>query len=167
LFMLCVFVSSSVKHVLIIRVIWLELFVPFPSTLVYLRFSGGVRISRLFSFCVDYLWQCELKRTKGQTMIYKAWIKPILKKINVRENQRGNQEWTIQRHWQHWAHKTQKEGKQSTKNRKLKRSSNTDPTKNRGVTSGQCLWIVHSWLPLWFSLTFIYIGSVFMYVFKG
>jgi hypothetical protein len=23
--------------------------------------------------------------------------------IIVRENRRGNQEWTIQRHWQHWA----------------------------------------------------------------
>jgi hypothetical protein len=27
--------------------------------------------------------------------------------INVRENRRGNKEWTIQRHWLHWAHKTQ------------------------------------------------------------
>jgi hypothetical protein len=27
--------------------------------------------------------------------------------INVRENQSGNQEWTIQRHWQHWMHKIQ------------------------------------------------------------
>ena len=27
--------------------------------------------------------------------------------INVRENRRDNQEWTIQRHWQRWAHKTQ------------------------------------------------------------
>jgi hypothetical protein len=25
---------------------------------------------------------------------------------NVRENQMGNEEWTMQRHWQHWAHKT-------------------------------------------------------------
>ena len=29
--------------------------------------------------------------------------------INVRENLWGNQEWTIQRHWQHWTHKTQNE----------------------------------------------------------
>ena len=27
--------------------------------------------------------------------------------INVRENRRSNQEWTIRRHWQHWTHKTQ------------------------------------------------------------
>ena len=27
--------------------------------------------------------------------------------INVRENQRVNQEWTIHRHWQHLEHKTQ------------------------------------------------------------
>ena len=35
------------------------------------------------------------------------------KQINVRENRRGNQEWTIQRHWQHWINKTQGEGKHS------------------------------------------------------
>ena len=34
------------------------------------------------------------------------------RQINVRENGRGNQEWTIQRHWQHWVHKTQDEDKQ-------------------------------------------------------
>ena len=26
-------------------------------------------------------------------------------KVNVRENRRDNEEWTIQRHWQHSAHK--------------------------------------------------------------
>jgi hypothetical protein len=31
---------------------------------------------------------------------------------NVRENRRGNQQWTIQRNWQHWVHKTQDEDKQ-------------------------------------------------------
>ena len=45
-------------------------------------------------------------------------------KKNVREYRRGNQEWTIQRHWQHWVHKTQNEDKQSNnkkQHRKLKR----------------------------------------------
>ena len=28
--------------------------------------------------------------------------------INVRENRRGNQQWTIQRNWQHWVHQTQR-----------------------------------------------------------
>jgi len=43
-------------------------------------------------------------------------------KINVRENQRGNQEWAIQRYWQHWAHRTQDEDKQNTtQQRKLTR----------------------------------------------
>jgi hypothetical protein len=27
--------------------------------------------------------------------------------INVRENKRGEQKWSIQRYWQHWTHKTQ------------------------------------------------------------
>ena len=31
--------------------------------------------------------------------------------INIRENRRDNQEWTIQIHWQHWVHKTQDEDK--------------------------------------------------------
>jgi len=35
--------------------------------------------------------------------------------INVRENRMGNQELTIQRHWQHWAHMTQDEDKHNTK----------------------------------------------------
>ena len=37
----------------------------------------------------------------------------ILKQINVRENQRGTQEWTIQRNWQHWVHKTRDQDKQN------------------------------------------------------
>ena len=34
---------------------------------------------------------------------------------NVTENQRDNQDWTIQQHWQHWVHKTQEEDKQNKK----------------------------------------------------
>ena len=34
-------------------------------------------------------------------------------RTKVRENQRDNQEWTIQRHWQHWVHKKQDEDKQN------------------------------------------------------
>ena len=34
-------------------------------------------------------------------------------KINVKENRRGNQEWTIQRNWQHWVHTTHAEDKQN------------------------------------------------------
>jgi hypothetical protein len=37
-----------------------------------------------------------------------------LRQINVSENQRGNKEWTIQRHWQHWTHKTQPLDKKNT-----------------------------------------------------
>ena len=31
-------------------------------------------------------------------------------KTKVRENQKDNQEWTIQRNWQHWVHKIQDKG---------------------------------------------------------
>ena len=40
--------------------------------------------------------------------------------INVRENRRSNQEWTIQRHWQRWVQDTeQKTYKTITQQRKL------------------------------------------------
>jgi hypothetical protein len=54
-------------------------------------------------------------------------------------NQRGNQERTIQRHWQHLAHKTQdkdKKQKQKTKNKK--------PTHN--VTQKNKKMSKHNWL---------------------
>jgi len=35
--------------------------------------------------------------------------------IYVRENRKGNQEWTIQRNWLYWVHKTQDEDKQIKK----------------------------------------------------
>ena len=38
--------------------------------------------------------------------------------INVRENRSGNQEWTIQKHWQHWAYKTQDEDNLKKKKKK-------------------------------------------------
>ena len=34
-------------------------------------------------------------------------------RINVRENRRGNQEWTTQRNWQYWEQKTQDKVKQN------------------------------------------------------
>ena len=78
------------------------------------------------------MWAKTDKRTK---MIYKAWIKPILKKINVRENQRGNQEWRIQNHRQHWVHKTQDEDK-TKHNTETKKTRNTDPTRKPEVHQG-------------------------------
>ena len=33
---------------------------------------------------------------------------------NVRETRRGNQEWTVVRHWQHCVHKTQEEDDRKT-----------------------------------------------------
>ena len=39
----------------------------------------------------------------------------LFHELNIRENRRGNQEWTIQRHWQYWVHKTRDEDKRNTK----------------------------------------------------
>ena len=46
-----------------------------------------------------------------------------VKYIYIRENRRGNQEWTIQSYWQHWVHKTKDKDKQNKKtfHRNLKR----------------------------------------------
>ena len=65
------------------------------------------------------------------------------KKINVKETRRGNQEWTIQIHWQHWVHKTQDEdnpdtlatlGTQDTGRRQSKHKDTTQKTKRRSNT---------------------------------
>ena len=45
--------------------------------------------------------------------------------INARENRRGNEEWTTQRHWQQWVHKTHDEDKQ--------RKNTTQKTKQHGL----------------------------------
>ena len=52
----------------------------------------------------------------------------------MRENRRGNQEWTSKRHWQNWAHKEYNDDKQNTKTQhsKSKKRSNTDPAKKQG-----------------------------------
>jgi hypothetical protein len=48
----------------------------------------------------------------------------------ARENRRGNQEWTFERHRQHWAHETQDEDKQNTQTQhNTEKMSNTDSTK--------------------------------------
>ena len=49
----------------------------------------------------------------------------ISRLINVRENRRGNQEWTIQRNWKHWVHKT-KAKKANERQRKPKGQSRMD-----------------------------------------
>lgn len=54
--------------------------------------------------------------------------------INVRENRRVNQEWTIQKHWQHSAHNTQGEDNQNAKKKKNTENKKLDhhgPFKNR------------------------------------
>ena len=37
--------------------------------------------------------------------------------INVRENQKGDQKWTIQRQWQHWVHMTKTNKQENTTQR--------------------------------------------------
>jgi len=62
-------------------------------------------------------------------------IRFIVFYINVRENRRGNQEWTIQRNWQHCVNKTQNEDKQNKNTiQKTKKMSNTNHTTNWGST---------------------------------
>ena len=45
--------------------------------------------------------------------------------------QRGNQEWTIQRHLQHWAHETHDEDKPNNTAQKNNKLSNTNPSKEK------------------------------------
>jgi hypothetical protein len=43
-------------------------------------------------------------------------VSKLLLWVNIWENHRGSQEWTIQWHWQHWTHKIQDEDKQNKHN---------------------------------------------------
>lgn len=53
-------------------------------------------------------------RRKNNNKVFKScW------QINIRENRRGNQEWTIRRNWHHWLYKTQDEYKK-TKDKQTK-----------------------------------------------
>ena len=58
--------------------------------------------------------------------------------MNVRENRKGNQEWTIQRNYQHWVHKTQDEDK---KKRKTKTHTHTMPHRKpiKATKNGQSI----------------------------
>ena len=72
---------------------------------------------------------------------FKIDNRPTLIKINVRENPRDNQEWTIQRSWKHLVHKTQdedKQNKQKTQHRKLK-TLTTRTSSKTGVNGEQFL----------------------------
>jgi hypothetical protein len=61
-----------------------------------------------------------------------TWSRTEYNWINVRENRRDNQEWTIQRNWQHWVHRTQDENKQNKNTtQQTTKMSNTGFTKNR------------------------------------
>ena len=51
-------------------------------------------------------WQCFPHVSKCQPLTYHGTKCDII--INIREHQRGNQKWTIQRNWQQSVHKTKR-----------------------------------------------------------
>ena len=54
-------------------------------------------------------------------------------KIHIREEQRGNQEWTIYRQWQHWVHKTQDEDKEMKHNSETLEDAQHGPQQKLGM----------------------------------
>ena len=78
-----------------------------------------VNVCKLLYFQSDRV----LKMINSWT-IFITWVLPF--EINVRKNQRSNQECTIQRKCQHWTYKTQaKANKQANKNRSIKKKPHT------------------------------------------
>ena len=56
---------------------------------------------------------------------------PYTSYINVRENRRGNQEWTIQRYWQHFgAQKHRTKTNKAHKHNKAQQHNKAQKTKN-------------------------------------
>jgi hypothetical protein len=94
----------------------------------------------------------------------------ILVYKTVEKTEWGNQEWTIQRHWQHWAHKTQDEdnpetlttlGTQDTGRRQSRDTDNIGYTRHRTKTIQRhwqhwaglpsfCVWFSQCCQCLWF-----------------
>jgi len=70
---------------------------------------------------------------------------------DVKQNRRGNQEWTFQRNWPHWEHKTQDGDKTQKHNRKTFGSS-LFPFVLSGVHVLFMLFvfIYVGWCPMWF-----------------
>jgi hypothetical protein len=96
--------------------------------------------------CCQFLWIVHswLLLRFSLTFICFVCLRPVrqTKQINVRENRRSNQEWTIQRNWQRWVHKTAPSVFSNVSMFCLSSSC---------LLCTQCcqfLWIVHSWLLL-------------------
>jgi hypothetical protein len=87
------------------------------------RVFGGVRVAHRFSFlsCVlcAHCFEVNSGSQEGQPVPV-----PLVVPIVLLLNRRGNQEWSIHRHWKQWAHKTH--------DRKLKRWATRTPPNTRG-----------------------------------
>ena len=87
-------------------------------------------IERCFSKnSTEHKYQCLLVgRDKSYVINIISNLILVINTISVRENRRGDQEWTLQRHRQHWTHKTQDEDNK-TITHKTKKMNNTGATK--------------------------------------
>jgi hypothetical protein len=98
-----------------------------PSTLIF-----WTEVSCCHKSCSSKaaLFLCWTHCYKKNTVVITIW----LSSYQISISRKGDQEWTIQRHWQRRVHKKQDEGKQTQNNttQKTKQMSNTDITKTTG-----------------------------------
>jgi hypothetical protein len=75
------------------------------STCSKIQYYLQLFVGGLMSWC-SQSWQCFPHVSKCQPLTYHGTKCDII--INIREHQRGNQKWTIQRNWQQSVHKTKR-----------------------------------------------------------
>ena len=95
----------------------------------------------------------ENRRGNQELTIQKHWyVRYSNEGIHVRENRRGNQELTIQKHWQHGVHKTQNEDKQSGKlNTESLKNEQQGPRQIPGVLTNGKQFLLLIRHPLFYS----------------
>ena len=108
----------------------LHLFFPSHCIIVYvLLFTASDYLFSIFKLLLSLNQIRENRRGNQEWTIQKNWQHWVHKtKTN---KTRGNQEWTIQKNWQHWVHKT-KTNKTKNTTQKTKNMNNMDPHQKHG-----------------------------------
>jgi hypothetical protein len=103
-------------------------------------------------------WQInvrENRRGNQEWTIQRNW------QINVRENRRGNQEWTIQRNWQINVRENRRGNQEWTIQRNLRVTRRVSCKKQELLTLDSYRFLVGSVLLIFFVFCFVYISTVY------
>ena len=98
-----------------------------------------------FTWIVNFMHTNFIQIFWCQEIMWRHTNVAISIRINVRENRRGNQEWTIQKLWA-TQDTGQRQTKQKTPHRKLKRWATRNPPKIEGKPRNYAVWLWYNFL---------------------